>query len=58
MKLLWRTFARGVYKDLGLDSPYSAQEYGVNWTKQRNKCLERDDYIPEKRSRNTVIMMS
>lgn len=44
MKLLWRSFVRGVYKNIGLDSPYSAQEYGVNWTKQRKKCLERDDY--------------
>lgn len=44
MKLLWRTFVRGVCKSLGLDSPYSAQEYGMNWTKQRHKCLERDDY--------------
>lgn len=44
MKLLWRTFVRGVHKSLGLDSPYSAQEYGTNWTRQRNKCLKRDDY--------------
>lgn len=44
MKLLWRTFVRGVHKSLGLDSPYSAQEYGVNWTKQQKKCLERDNY--------------
>lgn len=44
MKLLWRTFVRGVYKSFGLDSPYSAQEYGVNWTKQRRKCLQRDDH--------------
>lgn len=42
--LLWRTFVRGVYKQLGLDSPYAAQDYGVNWTKQRTRCLERDDY--------------
>jgi len=41
--LLWRAIVRGVYKQLGLDSPYSAQEYGVNWTKQREKCLDRDD---------------
>lgn len=26
----------------GLDSPYSREEYGANWTKQRKKCLERD----------------
>jgi 5-methylcytosine-specific restriction endonuclease McrA len=44
MKLLWKTFVRGMYKSAGLDSPYSAQDYGVNWTRQRNKCLERDDY--------------
>jgi len=44
MGLLWRTIVRGAYKALDLDSPYSAQEYGVNWSKQRTKCLERDDY--------------
>ena len=44
MKLLWRTFVRGVYKNLGLDSPYAAKEYGTNWTKQRQKCLKRDNY--------------
>ncbi|APX98583.1 hypothetical protein BB347_17945 (plasmid) [Natronorubrum daqingense] len=44
MKLLWRTFVRGFYKALGLDSPYSAQEYGVDWTKQRRKCLNRDNH--------------
>ena len=43
-RLLWRTFVRGVYKTAGLDSPYSAQEYGSNWSKQRRRCLERDDY--------------
>lgn len=44
MKLLWKTFVRGVYKSVGLDSPYSSQDYGTNWSKQRQKCLERDDY--------------
>lgn len=44
MKLLWRTFVRGLYKNLGLDSPYAATGYGVNWSKQRKKCLERDGY--------------
>lgn len=44
MKLLWRSLVRGIYKQLGLDSPYTAQEYGINWTKQRQKCLERDSY--------------
>ena len=42
--IIWRTVVRGVYKQFGLDSPYSAKEYGVNWTKQRRKCLERDNY--------------
>lgn len=42
-KIIWRTFVRGVHKQLGLDSPYSSQEYGINWSKQRRKCLERDD---------------
>jgi len=41
---LWKTFVRGVHKMAGLDSPYSQQEYGKNWTKQRQNCLERDGY--------------
>ena len=44
MGLLWKSLVRGAYKQLGLDSPYASQEYGVNWTKQRKKCLERDGY--------------
>lgn len=44
MGLLWKTLVRGVYKSVGLDSPYSATEYGVNWSKQRKRCLERDGY--------------
>lgn len=44
MKLLWRSFVRGLYKSLGLDSPYSATDYGINWTKQRRKCLDRDQH--------------
>lgn len=43
-QLLWRTFVRGVYKTADLDSPYSAQEYGTNWSKQRRRCLDRDDH--------------
>lgn len=39
---LVKVAVRGVYKLAGLDSPYSSQEYGTNWTKQRQKCLERD----------------
>lgn len=35
---------RGLYNLFGLDSPYSATEYGPNWTNQRRKCLERDSY--------------
>lgn len=35
---------RGVYKLFGLDSPFSSKSYGPNWTKQRQKCLERDDF--------------
>lgn len=42
VKLLWRTVVRGAFKAAGLDSPYSAKEYGVNWSKQRKRCLERD----------------
>ena len=44
MKIIWRSFVRGVYDQLGLDSPYAAQDYGINWTKQRQKCLERDEH--------------
>lgn len=44
MGLLWKTLVRGAYKAAGLDSPYSAKNYGPNWSKQRRKCLERDDY--------------
>lgn len=43
MGLLWKTIVRGVFKMADLDSPYSAQEYGINWSKQRRKCLDRDD---------------
>lgn len=42
--LIWKTFVRGLYKQFGLDSPYSAKEYGVNWTKQRRRCLDRDQF--------------
>jgi len=42
--LLWQTFVRGAYKAVGLDSPYSQQEYGANWSKQRRRCLDRDDH--------------
>lgn len=42
--LVWRTFVRGCYKLAGLDSPYSSQEYGTNWTRQRRRCLKRDDH--------------
>ncbi len=34
---------RGAYNLVGLDSPFSAKEYGSNWTKQQRKCLKRDD---------------
>lgn len=44
LQLLWRSLIRGAYKAANLDSPYSAQEYGVNWSKQRERCLERDDF--------------
>lgn len=37
-----RCLVRGLYNLAGLDSPYSAKEYGPNWTKQRNRCLDRD----------------
>lgn len=43
MKIIWRTLIRGLFKTLGLDSPCSAKEYGPNWSKQRRKCLDRDD---------------
>lgn len=32
-----------MFKLAGLDSPYSAKEYGANWTRQRRKCLKRDN---------------
>ena len=44
VRLIWRSFVRGLFKALDLDSPYSAKEYGPNWSKQRRKCLERDDW--------------
>ena len=44
VRLIWRSFVRGLFKALDLDSPYSAKEYGPIWTKQRQKCLERDDW--------------
>lgn len=44
MGLLWKTLVRGLHNVAGLDSPYAQKEYGINWTKQRQKCLERDDY--------------
>ena len=44
IQLLWRSLVGGIFKIAGLDSPYSAQGYGLNWTKQRQKCLERDDH--------------
>lgn len=43
-RIIWRTIVRGVFKAAGLDSPYSAKEYGLNWSKQRQKCLQRDDW--------------
>jgi|AntDeeMinimDraft_5_1070356.scaffolds.fasta_scaffold04854_5 hypothetical protein len=43
-RLLWRTFVRGLYKTTNLDSPYSAHDYGTNWSKQRRRCLDRDDH--------------
>jgi 5-methylcytosine-specific restriction endonuclease McrA len=42
--LLWRTFVRGLHNVLGLDSPYSQQEYGKNWSKQQRRCRERDSH--------------
>lgn len=41
---IFRNIVRGLFKVLDLDSPYSAKEYGPNWSKQRQKCLERDEY--------------
>lgn len=37
-----KMLVRGAYNLADLDSPYSSQSYGPNWTKQRQKCLERD----------------
>jgi 5-methylcytosine-specific restriction endonuclease McrA len=45
VRIIWRSFIRGLFKALGLDSPYSAKGYGPNWTKQRQKCLERDGWV-------------
>ena len=42
---LWKTLVRGLHNIAGLDSPYSQTEYGRNRTKQRQKCLERDDHV-------------
>lgn len=39
-----KIFVRGLYKLAGLDSPYSRSAYGANWTKQRQKCLDRDGH--------------
>lgn len=44
IRILGRIVVRGVYSLFGLDSPYSAEGYGLNWTKQRRRCLERDDH--------------
>lgn len=44
VQIIWQSFVRGLFKALGLNSPYSAKEYGPNWTKQRQKCLKRDDW--------------
>ncbi len=44
LNILVKSFVRGVYKSAGLDSPYSQKSYGANWTKQQNKCLERDSH--------------
>lgn len=43
-KILWQSLVRTIYKFGGLDSPYSATGYGVNWSKQQQRCLERDNY--------------
>lgn len=42
--LLKEIVVRGIYALFGLDSPYSNQEYGPNWSKQRRKCLQRDNH--------------
>lgn len=44
IRILGRAFVRGLFKAVGLDSPYSAKGYGPNWSKQRKKALERDNY--------------
>lgn len=43
-RFLARIVVRGVFKLLGLDSPYSAKGYGLNWSTQRQGCLKRDEY--------------
>lgn len=40
--LLVETLVRAAYNMFGLDSPYTRESYGANWTKQRDRCLERD----------------
>lgn len=44
VRIVWRSFVRGLFEALDPDNPYSAKEYGPNWTKQRQECLERDDW--------------
>lgn len=44
LRILARSVVRGAYKVAGLDSPYRATEYGPNWSKQRQKALDRDGY--------------
>lgn len=44
VRIVWRALVRGIFKVADLDSPYSAKEYGPNWSKQRRKCLERDGH--------------
>lgn len=44
LRVLGRSVVRGAFKVAGLDSPYRAKGYGPNWSKQREKALERDDY--------------
>jgi 5-methylcytosine-specific restriction endonuclease McrA len=44
MGLLWKSLVRGAHKFVGLDSPYAQQEYGRNWSAQRQQCLNRDDH--------------
>lgn len=41
---LGRVVVRGVYSLAGLDSPYSAEGYGLNWSTQRRRCIERDEH--------------